>query len=159
MAADESLPITSRRCLALPPFLHLRLPGKINQALVLRASAQNKHRLPSPLWLFFFHPTFLLTFTCGGKMSAGLSPLLPRRPSPLSLRFFFSFLRRCLSGSLCWFWRAAAAQPVTQQTLWHMSRIWKETRLLCGRHSALRHVAALRFFFLHSGPEEFSSGV
>lgn len=94
---------------------------------------------------FFFRPTFLLTFTCGGKMSAGLSPLLPRRPSPLSLRFFFLSSVGASVG-VCWFWRAAAAQPVTQQTLWHMSRIWKETRLLCGRHSALRHVAALRFF-------------
>lgn len=159
MAADDSLPITSRRCLALPPFLHLRLPGKINQALVLRASAQNKHRLPSPLWLFFFPSNisvdvYMWREDVSGAISTASSPSF----SSFS-QVFFSFLRRCLSGSLCWFWRAAAAQPVTQQTLWHMSRIWKETRLLCGRHSALRHVAALRFFFLHSGPEEFSSGV
>lgn len=75
-------------------------------------------------------------------MSAGLSRLLPRRPSPLSLSFFFFSLTSGgpSVGASCWFWRAAAAQPMTQQTLWHMLRRWKETRLLCRKH-----VAALLF--------------
>lgn len=138
MAADDSLPITSRRCLSLPAFLHLRLPRKINQALVLRATVQNKHRLPSPRRLFF-RPTFLLTFYMWREDVSG-AILTAASPSVSSFsQGFFSFLcHRCLSGSLCWFWRSAVAQPVTQQTLWHMLRIWKETRPLCRKHFALR---------------------
>lgn len=58
-------------------------------------------------------------------MSAGLSQLPPCRPSRLTLRLLSYSLSVPQWESLLVL-ETAAAQPVTQQTLSHMSRVWKK---------------------------------
>lgn len=93
---------------SLSPFLHLRLPGKINQTLVLRASAQNKHFVPSPslflLAFFFLNSHFCWHFHVERRCQQGyLNCLLVA--SLVLLSGCCLTRRRCLSGSLCWFWK------------------------------------------------------